>query len=65
MNKKILLILLICVFIFSPDCHAYIDPGKGSGFQQIIANGFSGMLALIGSRISNWIKFFKDTKKEK
>ena len=43
------LVILLFVLANSAEALAYLDPGRGSGLQQLIANGLSGLIALIGS----------------
>ena len=72
MNKK-LLFFLFALMIFQTNAHAYLDPGSGSIFLQIVAfisatilsfwlflkNTFKNLL----NKISKFIKIFKKDKK--
>ena len=47
---KYTIVFFIAMLFFSiDDAYAYVDPGRGSGLQQLLANGFSGLAAVIGA----------------
>ena len=46
MKVKILLFLILLSLVFPSNAHAYLDPGTGSYFIQIIIGGLLGGLFL-------------------
>ena len=44
MNLASRLFAAFSVFVVSLDCHAYVDPGTGSIFLQLIFGGVAGLL---------------------
>jgi hypothetical protein len=58
---KLLLVACILLVGFAGEAYAYIDPGKGSGLQQLLAKLASGLAVLLSS-IGNL--FGKRRKKE-
>jgi len=56
MKMKVLFFLILFFFIFPSQALAYLDPGTGSYFIQLIIGGFLGGLYLTKSFWSNLLK---------
>ncbi|MGD8384154.1 MAG: hypothetical protein PVF89_01985 [Lysobacterales bacterium] len=37
------ILIVTCLLIFGPDAHAYLDPGTGSMFLQVILGGIAAV----------------------
>ncbi len=37
------ILIVICLLVFGPDAHAYLDPGTGSMFLQVILGGIAAV----------------------
>lgn len=37
------ILIVICLLFFGPDAHAYLDPGTGSMFLQVILGGIAAV----------------------
>lgn len=77
MKKRILIIILIVIFIFPKNTYAYLDPGTGSYFIQVLIATllgslffFKGFLTKVKNRFSkrqndNEAESTDDNKKKK
>lgn len=63
-HKKTILYLGILLLLFAKPAHAYIDPGAGSYFFQILIAGILGGLFFIKSSFKKIKNFFKREKKK-
>lgn len=63
----VLFIILIIMFLFPAEAEAYLDPGSGSYFIQILLASFLGALYLLKvywKKILHWIKGTLTPKKK-
>lgn len=60
MKIQLLLYVLILIFLFPKPAHAYLDPGTGSYFFQILIAGLLGTLFFLKSTIKKLRKFFEN-----
>jgi len=61
-------VLMICFVLFSKPAYAYIDPGTGSLFLQILIAGVVGFLFTLktfGRNIKSFIKEFTSRRSSK
>lgn len=64
MLTKLFFFVALAFFAISGKAHAYLDPGTGSYFFQILAASFLGFLALFSAGKNIIIRFFSKKSKE-
>ena len=57
-------LVLFILILFSPKAHAYINPGTGSDFSQMLLGIFASIIGVFKFIVSKIKSVFKISKKE-
>ena len=64
-SRHLAFLILIGITVLPSSAHAYIDPGSGSVFLQIVLGGVSGLLVLLKLYWGRVKSFFRRDKGDK
>jgi hypothetical protein len=54
----VVVLLFVLLNSTAEPAHAYVDPGSGLFFLQILGTTFAGMLFILRKKVRNFLRFF-------